>query len=268
MENGKAKNNILSESLVIFLIPIYGYILLYAFEYGYFIRLGIPIEFIEVNLSALAKISAFLYFASTFLLGLLDIIYKLVIHGKAVAIKILKYLYFLSISFLPTIAFDIWKVTLPWVIFAAFLCIISELVYPLTRYKNIKGYWKKVEQQYKDDAKHYEEDIGDVIIKRVGYKSFQVVFFLISFTYISFSIGAISAKNQELFLVLKSDPELVLLRKYPQTYLCSEFDRNKKELLNKFSLHTVDQVSERGYTISREKIGPLSKKIIFGKNID
>ncbi len=269
MESEKAKKIIFSESLIIFSIPIYAYILLYAFEYGYFIRLGIPTEFIEVNLSVLAKISAFLFIASTVILGLLDLIHKLVIHGKAIAIKTLNYFYIvLVVSVLPMIAFDFLKPWLPWTIITVLLALILDFVFPLIRHKNIKGYWQKVEQQFKDETKHHEDDIGDEIIKRIGYKAFRVAFYLLSFTYISFSIGAISAKYQENFLVLKSEPERILLRKYSQNFLCSEFDRNKKELLYKFSFLSVDQASERGYTISREKVGPLSKRIRIGKNID
>lgn len=262
MENQVKKIN-LSDGLLLFLLPIYGYILLFAYEYGYFVRLGIPTEFIEINLAALAKICAYLFAGALIGLGFSEFIYKLILMGKGFIIKILSYLYlFFVLSILPTIAFDLHKFLLPFIIIGV-LYLFSEFVSPLIKYKGIKGYWKKAEQMMKDEAKDYKKGIGDEIIKRIGSKPFRVVFYLLSFTYISFSIGAISAKTQENFLVLKSNPELVVLRNYSQKFLCVEYDRNKKKLLNKFSFLTIDKASENAYSIAKERIGPLSPNIYY-----
>jgi hypothetical protein len=262
MDISKNKKYTLSDAFFLFLIPVYGYSLLYAYEYGYFVRLGIPTEFIEINFSVLAIVCAFSFASLLIILGFTNIIYKFILYGKGFAIRILTNLYFgLILSVLPLIAFDLFKPLFPFIIIILLLYLMSEFIFPLIRYKNIKGYWKKTEQQLKNETLHRDEDIHDYIIRRVGHKAYTIIYFLISFTYISFSIGAISAKGQEYFLVLKSDPEVVLLRRYSQHYVCSEFDRNKKELSNKYSILTVDTVSERDFTISREKVGPLNKKI-------
>jgi Ca2+/Na+ antiporter len=233
-------------------------VLSYSYEYGYYSRLNIPFDFIEVNLSILARINVFLFLIFLFFIGSADIIYAFKIHKMAKGRKILFYFYLLFVlAILPMVAFDYLRRWLPWIIVSTLLYLIAEFIFPLFANKKIKGSKNKLEQEIRDDTKEYEGDFLDVVIKRIGYSIYLLIVFLLSSTYIAFSVGAIKAKNQKDFLVMKSNPELVIIRKYSQNVICAEYDKEKKELKNKFYFKTMDQISTAGIQLCIEEIGPL-----------
>jgi len=78
-------------------------------------------------------------------------------------------------------------------------------------------------------------------------------------------MGRTYARNQKSFMIIKSSPELVILRRYSSSYICAPFDREKKEFKKKFYLKTGDQISEEGFEIVIEDVGPL--KLPKEKNI-
>jgi hypothetical protein len=262
-----AKKRLLSDTLLIFLIPVYAYLLIYTYEYGYFFRLAIPADFIEINLVSLAPLSIFLVLYFFFIVGVLDLIYKLVVHGKDVAISTLIQLYFLIVCVvLPSIALGRTKIFLPVAAVGFGLLLISRFVLPILSQKGIKGYWNKAEQEYKKEIEPSSNGILAEFARRFGLTTFRILLFLITFLLVSFFIGAISAKTQKAFLIINTNPEQVILRKHQNTFLCIEFNRDKRELIYKFQLISIDQVSQKGYTITQEKVGPLSKPINFQKN--
>lgn len=244
--------------LLIFFIPVYGYVLLFAYEAGYYSFLRIPIDFVEINFSRLAYICGFLFIGFTIFVGAADIIYAFKIHKTVIGRKTLIYLYLLFVMvILPMIIFDYLEKWLPWIIGSTVLYIISDFVFPIISNKKIKGYKNKIEQQAIKEVKANEGDFLDVVIKRIGYSFYLGIFFLLSLTYIAFLTGALSAKTQKSYLVIDSDPELIVIRKYSQDFICSEFDREKKLLLNIFRIETINQISEMELTIRSENIGPL-----------
>jgi hypothetical protein len=258
-EKDNKRRKILSESLLLFLIPVYGYILLYAFESGYFTRLNIPFEFIEISFSKLAYICGFIFIGFIFLVGAIDIIYTFKIHKTAIGRKTLFYFYLLFVAaILPMIAFDYLKRWFPLIIGSTALYLIAEFIFPIFGNKNTKGYKNKLEKEVIKEAKSNEGDFLDSVIRRIGYRAYLAIFILLSITYIAYLSGAISAKTQVNFLVVKSNPELVIIRKYSQNYICAEFDREKKGLINKIYIRTTDQLSSTGIHLSSEKIGPFN----------
>jgi hypothetical protein len=71
------------------------------------------------------------------------------------------------------------------------------------------------------------------------------------------SLGESHAKNQKSFIIIKSEPELVILRKYAKNFICATFNRENKEINKNFYIKSIDQIAEEGFQIVEENIGPL-----------
>jgi hypothetical protein len=255
-----------SETLLIFLVPVYAYLLVYAHEFGYFYRLGIPAEFIEIRLASMAGLSLLFAFNFFFIIGVLNIIYKLVRRGKDAVGESLVQLYIVALFiFLPALAFDFDLGLILLAVVPMGLLLLLRFLYPVIKHRKIKGYWNKVEAEYKKEHQPEDEHILGEVRKRIGLSMFRLSLLLVSFLIIAFFLGAVAAKKQKTFLVINTTPEQVVLRKSQASLLCAEFDREKKELLHKFRLLALADVSRGEYMMTQEKVGPLSKPMRLGK---
>ena len=260
------KRHLTSETLLIFLVPVYAYLLAYTYEYGYFYRFGIPLELIEIKLTSLAGMGLLFAFNFFFIIGVLNIIYKLVRRGKDAVGESLVQLYILGLFIgLPTLAFEFDLGLILFVAIPTGLTLLMRFLYPVIKHRNIKGYWNKVEFEYKKEPQSQDEHVLDEVKRRIGLTTFRVSLLLVSFLIIAFFLGAMEARKQKTFLVVSTLPEQVVLRKNQASLLCAEFDRNKKELLRRFRLLTLDDVSREGLAIVQEKVGPLSKPMRIGR---
>lgn len=257
-----------SEALLIFLVPVYAYLLVNAFEFGYFIRLKIPFEFITIKLAPLAGLSLLFAFSFFLIVGILNAIYKLVRRGKDAVGESLVQLYIFGLFFgMPALAYDY---SVGWILFFTVpmgLTLLLRFLLPAFKHKDVKGYWNKVELEYKKEHKDEDksEHVLDEVKRRLGITAFRVVLLLISFLIISYFLGAGAARSQKTFLVVNTTPEQVVLRKNQDSFLCAEFDRGMREIVRRFRLLSVADISRGGLTITPEDVGPLCKPVTFGK---
>ena len=140
----------------------------------------------------------------------------------------------------------------------------AEFIHPLITGRKIKGYKKKLEHQDRIDGTDKSiiskllrgNSNGDRVL---GYAAIFIL--LISFFFIDIMGGA-EARYKTSFLIIKSNPELVILCKYSQKFICAEFDKGKKQVKNIFYIKSIDQIANEKLKIVSEEIGPLkpSKK--------
>ena len=119
--------------------------------------------------------------------------------------------------------------------------------------KLLQEYEQKVEEKRKD----FLDYIFDEIIKQLGGFTFIILFILILSLVVISGVGEAHAKTQKSFMIIKSDPELIVLRKYSENFICTTFDRKKKEIEKEFYIKNIDQITEARFKIVIEDIGPL-----------
>lgn len=244
----------LSEAILAIIIPIFGYILAYNYENAFCAELKIPQEFIEINLIQGIRVTVIL-------LGLIITIWLLseFLHALKLFESVIGRL-ILRISLVVIIAcYFIFTTDLP--LYAIILIILFPVslifqyfVLPLF-YRRLKGYKKKIEYEINSDFK--KDTLADKLARKIGLNAFLILFFIFSVYFASGLIGGFHAKTRVSFMIIKSSPELVVLRKYSQNFICASFDREKKKIKKNFYLKSVDQIVREGFEIVVEDMGPL-----------
>jgi len=245
----------LSEALLATLLPIYGYFLTYRYEQGYCSNFDIPDTLIKIDLFDMIKVIGKLIPLILFLYFFFEISYSPK-PSKNPLVRSINRL-FLPILFifvsLITLNFSLQALIIFLIIILFF--IFAEFILPLISARKVKGYKKKLE--YQEDIEKKQEWLVTKFLKQLSFPAYLILF--LSFFSLLFidSVGSIKAKNQKSFLIIKSKPELVILRKYSDILICTTFNRKNKEVHNNFYLKSISQIANEGLQIIKEEIGPL-----------
>lgn len=259
--NKKISTKVISLTILIAFIPIYGYFAAYIYEISFCKHFQIPLDFIEIGFTEVLKIMAGV--VPIILLGFIVWISTLFTQMfKNPVLRLLgRGLFPLSFLILG-IAILKWPIFKSLIIFlvAWFVMSGSDLVFPLFPRWKIKGYKKRLEvsEKYEASVKNPLDAIVDLVMDQIGVLTFMIIFISL-FALVLFvqPMGKLTAKKQRSFMIIKSNPELVVLRKYSQNFICVPFDRENKEIKKNFYLKSIDQIGEEGFEIVIDDIGPL-----------
>ena len=104
-----------------------------------------------------------------------------------------------------------------------FIFIGSDFIFPLFSKRKFKGYYKRTLESYLQSdqtAKNPLDIIEDLFMEQFGILTYAIIIFL-TFILIFFvgDMGRSYAKNKKSFMIIKSSPELVILRRYSDSYI-------------------------------------------------
>ena len=266
----------MKEAILAVILPFYGYFLAYRYELGFCLVFKIPSSLISIDLiSILVVISVVIIFFVLFyffmetsiVVGGKKYILGLVIRDSSYIFMTVFVIVFLNLSFIFIILFSL--PTLAMLFYDFVLPIFrhkdkSEFVIPE---KNMKSYIKK--------SKYHQNNIAEIIekysffsyIKKIGISALYFSLLILFSFLLAEPFGAFSAKTQKSYMIIKSDPELVVLRKYSENFICTTFDRKKKEIGERFVIKSTEKIADEGLEIIIEDIGPLkvAKKVLDKK---
>jgi len=247
------------EPILAVLIPITGYYAAYCYERGYASHFGIPSSFVDVGMPEflrLVSLSIVLYFT---IFGYLEQRIKLS-KGKNPISRAIGRTLFTSVFFLALIVvYRLTGVLLYLVLFLLLLGFFTELGAPLIYQRKIRGYSNKLfaaEQDYTQRGS--SRTVLETLLAR-GERTPKITLFILLVIYLfgMYPLGDVIARYETSFLVLKSCPELVVLVKYSNKLVCSEFDREKKEIQRVFYIKSLEQIGQEGTSVVVEAVGPL-----------
>ena len=261
LEEKKKSFSIYSDAIIAIIIPIAGYYAAFKYETGYANYFGVPTNFIDVGLSEVLNLVGLLLMAFIYVVGYINIRSILFKDKNPITRAIGRILFWLLLLFLVIYASDLKGISLYFVLFFMFGILFVDFILPLFSQRKIKGYKNKLEHQERNDDMHKSIRSSWLTSYSEGrsiFKNVVIVLTIFSLFFID-TLGGASARHQSSFLILKSNPELVVLRKYSGKFICAEFDREKKEILNVFYLKNLDQVANEGIKIATEVVGPLRR---------
>jgi len=260
--NKKISTKVISLTILIAFSSIYGYFVAYVYEINFCKHFQIPLDFIEIGFTEVLKIMAEV--VPIILLGF--IAWILVLFTQMFKNPVLR---LLGKSLFPLYFLILGIAILKWPIFKSLIIFLvawfvmsgSDLVFPLFSRGKTKGWYKKrleISEKYEASVKNPLDAIVDLMMDQIGVLTFMIIsislFALVLFVQ---PMGELTAKKQRSFMIIKSNPELVVLRKYSQNFICVPFDRENKEIKKNFYLKSIDQIGEEGFEIVIDDIGPL-----------
>ena len=261
-ESKKSGPKLIHVGILSAFISAFIYLTAYIFERGFCSQIQIPLSFIEIGINEVLRVIISIVPLILFLfLGIVLTIYTRKLKNPV--FKILSrsifplFLLFLVSAFSgqPSV-----EVIIGFLIFW-FIFIGSDFIFPLFSKRKFKGYYKRTLESYLQSdqtAKNPLDIIKDLFMEQFGILTYAIIIFL-TFILIFFvgDMGRSYAKNKKSFMIIKSSPELVILRRYSDSYICAPFDRKQRKFEKKFYLKTGTQISEDGFEIVTEEIGPL-----------
>lgn len=236
----------------------------YLREWGFCSVFGIPIEFIQLNITTvLIAITSgvgvlFLVFWLADLFYILSQQRRLKNFGpirRRLSLCGLVLIFFGCFSALFPPLRDAW----PILVYFLVLLIFTQFVTPLIAQRKIPGYISKLEAQ--DRIERETPVLLDYFIKRVGITIVFLGILIALFLSTMFFVGYNTAMRQTDFLVPSTHEDLVVLRIYGDNLICAPFDIKTREVDKTFLVIKLDDEPRPQLRLVR--LGPLTSPKIW-----
>lgn len=246
----------ISRGIILTLIPFAGYVIAFAFKYGYLSYFGLPIQFVTVNLETVLLAIAVLtisFLPLFWIYQIIVIMFSWIDRNNPIHRALWRVLAAIII-FLPT--FTIFAqgsyLKRALVFFAVIaLFVAGEFGWPLLSDRKQKTYREKMgAAQVRDDS---IEDIPSIIMKTPARTLLFLLMFLFLLSFYADLAGTKTASSQKTFLSFEQDGyEYVLL----QRNIAVSFDQDNKQIGKDFLLLSENKDSE----VQVSELGPLKFK--------
>lgn len=264
MNNEESKKQILGFDwiVVVTFLPAYIYFCSYLYEVGFCNRNGIPRYLISPNLSSI------LIFASSILTVLFYSVKTMGLSAPLIRRATsndekrahLRPIYMLNAIVIIFAAVILAEYPITWQL------ILIILAYAVVLNLFQWGFGMIVLARKKESAKDKliiiqttpdDFDITQYLVKNLNKQQRLTIFVLILVSLASFFLGDGEALKQKFYQTVIAKPNVVVLRKYDNTLVCSYFDRKSKILQDTILLIEIKGDSLRLHT---ENLGHLSRK--------
>jgi hypothetical protein len=249
----------LTEGVILAAAPVFGYLLVFAYEAGFCSHFGIPLEFISLNtvtviIAALGIAVTFilLFAVSTFETRVFKFLYKKIpfLFLGALRKAISSLLIGAIILYVTKAPTKYWLFLFLYVL-ATFIVGIAVPYITIRRQEGKCNVSKIYERNVKENVDAVETYLGENVV--MGIIS---VLMFIGLLFVSNSTGQINAQRQDKFLIVYSVPEKVVLRIYGDNLICVPFDRERKRVTRSFVIRKMGDNPD--IKLNVEMVGPLS----------
>lgn len=249
----------ITEGLIIGAAPFFAYALCFLYEAGYCGYFRVPVSLIDVGLSNVMKVLAFLLIL--IYMVIFGVIFFLNLFRKKQGV--------LGIRLIALCVFSLIFVGIPLLVYGfgleyivpAGVALIISSVYlflePILFCRDVKGYRNKLDKAFErrsliNPLPHLFPSIPKPLI--------PVIIILILALFYSYIGGRGFAKRQNYFLVNNSEPNTLVLRIYKNKAICAKIDREKRLVLNEYSvINTENNVMN----LKWEKVGNLKPEFTY-----
>lgn len=269
MDNNSKKtiNNIISETLLISIIPILAYASAITYEVGYNTYFNIPLELITISSNTIYKVLGYITVVIIIIFYVYQLFYFIIenfiilpkpIYDIFVKTSIWYALLFLSIL---TFGFKLWE----HYIYAIIMAASQPLVYLLSPLflskRSNNSYTERLQAmiEIEQDVSNRNDSLFEKILKSSGVKVANVMFLLLGvfvFIYSAYGYGKRTASEEEYFYVNKANPSNIYLRFYSDKVIGADYSAKDKTI---GALIIEKLPPDTAMLISLQKIGPLKK---------
>lgn len=242
-----------SEALLIALLTGVGYLAAFAYQYSYLKYFDIPVFFVDINLVLILLTTSF----GLIWLVVSGMIFNFFVGWKPKGknlriIKTIGIFFTILISLLLPLIFIIYDPNHIWsslIIF--FIILIGLIIITVKLYNNPKQF----------DKIEIKRNIDDLLYKaEQNYGSFPILFVIIMVLFVvnSGSIGTIIAESESKYLISNSNPNLILISTYQDSFIGLTFSTTTLKFNKEITLLTKDRISQEGIIFSYREIGRLT----------
>lgn len=255
------ERSLLTEGVIIAAASALVYMATFLYEYGFCSYFEIPANLIDPSLATIlvaAGTIGTVLASSLWFLGLTAPLFKAV-HNK----ELHAYRYFFAYSAVVS-AFGILLAVIygfSWPSFVWYIGGFTVLALLMFGHTFLFNRHVPLAERFSEQARIQDGDpfyVTDVLKIWFGKSAVYILVVCMSVLGIAFLIGNGEASKRDRFLVLKQEPDLVVLRNYGSVLLTARFSRESKQLSNEFVVIRLAEGERIAFT--NEVVGPLKVK--------
>jgi phage shock protein PspC (stress-responsive transcriptional regulator) len=208
------------------------YAVAFSYEAGYARYFHVPVNLISISPTLLLKVGGALMVVMIPLYILIMLIWPLLPRSDTAPAKLIKrvaqdviFIIFILTPYL--IHGDYWLLFLGLIGFIIFF----EVIIPLIVHRKIPTFEKKFSEQNKINREFAEHSVVWAMVMRFGRAPVMFLLILSLATSFANGLGGEEAKKQTEFMLVKGDPNIVMLALYDNLFVTQSFDPRSKTLV-------------------------------------
>lgn len=255
----------LSDTLLLAAIPFLAYLFTFVYQAGYLKAFEIPLQFVSVNIVDVFNIGSKILGVFAIVLGLINF-FSAILPKDKIPFPLkrrLNQLVPLLLFVFPSLFLFDWGAGSNLVLFFLMVVAVEMFLPPLVTKKHKGSYLQKMEMLDNEskDSNPWDGSLLDKTVDFIGYKAFVViVYFLLSIN-LTYNAGKSAALNQEIFHIVNTSPETVVLFMTNDKIISAPFDKNTKIVEPDFSVISLSNAVDlklRLVNTGRLKLNTLS----------
>ncbi|SKC90404.1 hypothetical protein [Maledivibacter halophilus] len=245
----------LSDAVIIAIMPIIGYLVIFAYEYGYAKAFNIPIQLININKTTFFVVASALWAIIFPVIGIVNMFIILfkddsnVIYREFIKIAPL---HIATVVFVLVFGKSITFEDIQFFLILPLIITVFHFGFPLLTQRKTKGYKQKLLEQEKVDSEI--KDIGFYLEKYLGKFGQLIIIYTFFAIFLSHYIGYFAPLNQSEYLQINSSDKIVL-RIYGENLICTTYNSEDKTVNSEISIIKIDK---KDVTLIPVNIGPLN----------
>jgi hypothetical protein len=250
-------NKLISEGLVIAGMPLLGYSVAFAYEYGYASYYGIPWQLISLSLTQVLATAAILCWLFITLFFVSNLAFTILSNKKKPNPMLAYYFDVLWPVLLYFVALFLifgthWR---EWIFFLAFLALFSVLEFglPLVTQKDKETYMEKLAAAQAAEPR----TLFDVAARTGWARHFKVLINISLMLLLARDVGRAEALNKNDYWVDSLRTNMVVLRIYGDTVVSHEYDPKNMRLAGDFLVTKISPTQRLRF--QEQSLGHLTK---------
>lgn len=224
--------------VIIVFVPTIIYLFVYMYELGYLMTFDIPKEFISVDIKYIVGIITPNSIKILIILTTWGWITSM-IHKKDLENPFVYYVFKqLRIPAL-VVVLSLFSYELNQLLVTAGIAfamiMITTFVFPIVTQRKVKGYGKKLGEQYKLDCENFSLSIKSFYLEKIGRQNIEFIVYICFIAVVMLQMGRNDALTEKSYLTYRDN---VVIRVYEEQIILCEFDK-KTETIQTDKFRTV-----------------------------
>lgn len=254
-------NRFLNVTILIAVIPAYIYFCSFTYEQGVCNRFNIPMYLISPNLTTILIFATSIWsvlFSALKMLGFSTSFFRPIQNENKKHLRPVRFIngVFLVIVILMFFAYPLsWTLLWSLLAFGFFLNFLTwgfPFIYLFERKKSVAQKISEIQ------ANPDKNDVLNHLLQSLNSRERLFILILIIIPFLSFFIGDGEALKQSRFQIIADKPNIVILRKYDDLFICAPFDKQKKLIGDSLILIKLNDTKD--LILKTENLGQLRVK--------
>ena len=243
----------LSDTLLLAALPFLAYLFTFIYQAGYLKAFELPLQFVSITTTDVFNIGGKVLGVFSTILVSLNVFSSFLPKGRLPYPLAKRFSLLVPILLIAIPALFFYKWGAVSYLFSSFLIFaIILMFFPALVTRKYKGpYLHRIEMIDKDvtdvnptNSNAFDGALFARTVNLLGYKVFIVIVYLLLSLYITFNAGKSTAQNQEIFYIVNTSPETIVLFMTNEKIISAPFDKTTRVIEPEFMIINIGDTTD------------------------